>query len=80
MRRARPGHGALARWRAWLHRPAGDPASDEQEEKTAPPSQDPDRITRSSPQASLDEVLREAAQKRVPRNGLAGGQGSPTAT
>jgi hypothetical protein len=61
---ARPGHGVFTRWRAWLQGRATDRSADEWEEKTTPaPRGDHDRHV---PAPSLDDVLRDAAQRRDP--------------
>jgi hypothetical protein len=65
----------MARWRAWFRDLATDRADEEWEEETTPTTQghDVDRI----PPPSLDEVLRDAAQQRDPRNDREPGNGGP---
>jgi hypothetical protein len=62
--KAQSGSGARGRWRTWLRGPADDVGSDESEEGAAPaaPGDEGTRI----PQTSLDEVLREVAERRDP--------------
>jgi hypothetical protein len=63
---ARPGHGVFTRWRAWLQGRATDHTAGEREETTTPAARD-DHVEHV-PAPSLDDVLRDAAQQRGPRD------------
>ncbi|HUE06302.1 MAG TPA: hypothetical protein VMP41_02665 [Acidimicrobiales bacterium] len=61
---ARPGPGVFTRWRAWLQGRATDRTADEWEDKTTPATRG-ERDTQA-PAPSLDDVLRDAVQRRDP--------------
>jgi hypothetical protein len=72
----RSGRGVWARWRDWLLGTATDHSGAEREERTTTTAQgdDAERI----PPPSLDNVLRDAAQRRDPRDHGAAGPEGPT--
>ncbi|HSZ36569.1 MAG TPA: hypothetical protein VK773_05710 [Acidimicrobiales bacterium] len=70
---SRTGPGALAHWWARLRGVADDPPDDELEEGMPTAQDDTERV----PPASLDDVLRDAAQQRDPRGVEAGDRGGP---
>jgi hypothetical protein len=75
---ARPGAGALVRWRAWLQGLADNPAPGKPEQSTPPVI--PRDGGEGVPDTSLDEVLRNAAPRRDPGDDPDAGTGDPTGT
>jgi hypothetical protein len=63
---APPGDGVFTRWRAWLQGLAADRTAGEREETTTPAALDDH--DEHVPAPSLDDVLRDAAQQRSPRD------------